>query len=393
MKKIILLLVALLTTAAAATARDVEYENAVKSSKIVPSLSAANQKKADAIYESIRQQYQTHKISADDVVDKALYHAVWSPQLAARCLELVVPSGNKRAMAELGYLYTHYTTAYMFKNKEAEGVKLLSDASKAGNKDATDYLGVYYHLNNQYDNAKTCFENAAPENNAVGTEIKGSMYADGHGYKKNLPKARELYRKAALMGDRNAMAKYAASLKKNRFGGINLPDAFFWMYIAADQGNDASRSNLQLPLSGERYGDDLHTLIARRSLASANQWNKGAKITDDPIYRDGFIKGIKDRQIQADNGDDWSCYYLGSMSYNGDFLKQDYNYVLHYYGKVLQSGKLPAPLLATVCERMADLYRNGKGVQKDAAKAAEFDRMAAQLGSLNAYKRVEKIPE
>lgn len=42
---------------------------------------------------------------------------------------------------------------------------------------------------------------------------------------------------------------------------------------------------------------------------------------------------------------------------------------------------------------MADLYRKGDGVKADAAKADSYTRKAAQLGSLAAYRIVEKIPD
>ena len=41
-------------------------------------------RKANELYESVRKDYTQGKLSADAVVDKALYHKVWSPELAAR---------------------------------------------------------------------------------------------------------------------------------------------------------------------------------------------------------------------------------------------------------------------------------------------------------------------
>ena len=40
-----------------------------------------------------------------------------------------------------------------------------------------------------------------------------------------------------------------------------------------------------------------------------------------------------------------------------------------------------------------EMYRNGHGVKANAAKAAEYTRKAAELGSLAAYKIVEQIPD
>ena len=48
--------------------------------------------------------------------------------------------------------------------------------------------------------------------------------------------------------------------------------------------------------------------------------------------------------------------------------------------------------MALVYERLADIYSKGDGVKADAAKAAEYNRKAADYGSLASYKIVENIP-
>ena len=106
-------------------------------------VSPAAKQKAESIYNSVRSAYSQGKLSADGVVDKALYHGVWSPELAARCLQLVSDKSN-RAKAELGYLYTFNKTAYMFPNKQAEGLRLMEAAANAGNKKAAFIYGIIY---------------------------------------------------------------------------------------------------------------------------------------------------------------------------------------------------------------------------------------------------------
>lgn len=307
--------------------------------------------KADQIYESVRQKYAQGSISADKVVDLALYHKVWSPELAARCLQLV-SDGNTRAKTELGLLYTHFTTAYLFPGKGAEGEQLLKTAAAAGSNDAYDYLGIYYHLNKKYKEARQCFEANGHPNNGMALCIIGGMYEDGTGYKKSARQACDYYRQSALTGYANGATKYAYSLQRPWFGNVSLPDAFFWFYVAGDMGNDASRSNLWLPLRGERYGDDFSTLLARKSLEVAEKGHQGQSFSQEPLYKEGFLKGIKDREKAAETGDDWSRFYLGSMNYNDDFLNRNYERALYYYEPIAKNGKLPAPLMAVVCERL-----------------------------------------
>lgn len=345
------------------------------------------------MFEAVREPYSKGKISADSVVNLALYHKVWSPQLAERCLLPAAESGNPRALAELGLLYTHYTTAYLFPGKAPEGVKLLGQAASAGNNDALDYLGIYYHLNNDFKNARKYFEAGGHENNAMALCIIGGMYEEGQGYKKDAKKACEYYRKSAQKGYANGASKYGYSLQRPWFGEVSLPDAFFWFYVAGDLGNDAARSNLWLPLRGERYGDNLHTMLARKSLELVEKGHEGKRFSGEKLYKEGFLAGIKEREKAAESGDDWSRFYLGSMNYNDDFLNRNYARAARYYEQIAGNDRLPAPLMAVVYERLGDMYRNGKGVKTNATKAAEYTRKAAKYGSLEAYKIVENVTD
>lgn len=392
MKKIISLLILAIAISVPMSGRDNALSRLLgnkTASQKAPS--QASQQKADAIFESVRLPYSQGKISADSVVSLALYHKVWSPQVAERCLQLVANTGSPRAMAELGLLYTHYTTAYLFPGKAGEGVKLLEKAAEAGNSDACDYLGIYYHLNNDFKKARQYFEAGDHMNNAMALCIIGGMYEDGTGYKKSAKNACEYYRQSALLGYPNGASKYGYSLQRPWFADVSLPDAFFWFYIAGDLGNDAARSNLWLPLRGERFGDDLHTMLAQKSFEVAEKGHQGQKFSNEPLYKDGFLVGIKDREKAAEQGDDWSRFYLGSMNYNDDFLNRNYARAAAYYEPIAKNAKLPAPILAVVNERLGEMYREGKGVKANKAKAAEYTRRAAKYGSLAAYKIVENI--
>lgn len=357
-------------------------------------VSPAAQHKADELYESVRQAYSQGKLSADGVVDKALYHKTWSPELAARCLQLVADKNND-AKAELGYLYTFFKTAYLFPNKEAEGVSLLEAAAKAGNKKANDYLGIYYNGKNDNKKALKYFNAAGKDHIPYALTIIGGMYEDGHGVKKDRTKARDYYQQAASLGDASGAQKYGYALQRGWFGNVNLPDAFFWTYIGGDLGSDFARSNLMLPIRGERFGDDAHTAFMRNGMTLADAWNDqyGEKLQAEPIYQQGYKVGLPTRTIAAQNGDDWSLFYLGSMSYNDEFLNHSGDFIRKCYEPIIASGKLPDSALALVYERLGDLYRKGDGVKVNTAKANEYTSKAAKLGSLNAYKIVENIPD
>lgn len=356
-------------------------------------VSPAAQKKADALYESVRKDYSQGALSADAVVEKALYHKVWSPELAARCLELVADK-SADAQAELGYLYTFYKTAYLFPGKEANGVGLLESAASHGSKKANDYLGIYYNQKNDYKKALSYFNAAGSNHTPYALTMIGGMYEDGHGVKKDRAKAREYYQRAALLGDAAGAQKYGFALQRAWFGKVDMPDAFFWTYIGGDLGSDFARSNLMLPIRGERFGDDVQTAFMRNGMTLADTWNDqyGEKIQSEPIYQKGYKVGLPARTLAAQKGDNWSLFYLGSMSYNDEFLNHSGDFIRKCYEPLIADGKLPDSAMATVYQRLGEIYRKGDGVKANPAKAREYTLKAAKLGSLEAYKIIENIP-
>ena len=395
MKKILFLIsiLTLAVTANCAVLNKSTQNSAITQSATGSKLSAAAQHKANELYESVRKAYASGQLSADAVVDKALYHNVWSPQLAQQCLLLV--ADNPRAMAELGHLYTDFHTAYLFPGKEAEGVRLLQTASNRGNHDASDYLGVYYCQKDQYDKAKDEFNKAFPNNNPLALKYIAGLYDSGHGVQKDYSKAREYSRQSAMKGNAGAAAKYGLKLQRDFYGTVDMPAAFEWIYIGGDLGDDSARSNLELPLRGERFGDDQRTALMRRALAIGEEWNNmhKTKLRTSKLYNEGFAGGLSSMGKKAQSGDQWANFYLGSMSYNNEFLNRRYELVLECYEPLIKSNTLPKPALALVYERLGEMYRNGHGVKANKTKAAQYTRTAANLGSLPAYKIIENIPD
>ena len=393
MKKILIILSVLMIAVSAEAASKKTQRRYITPQEVHVTVSPAAKQKANEIYESVKKDYSQGKLSDEAVVEKALYNNVWSPELAEKCL-LLVSDKNTRAKAELGYLYTYFKTAYLFPGKENEGVRLLQEAAGKGDKKASDYLGIYYNGKNDYKNAWKYFNAAGPDNIPQALTKIGRLYDDGKGVKRDRAKALEYYRRAALKGDADGAEKYGASLQRKWYGKVNMPDAFFWTYVAGELGDDFSRSNLMLPLRGERFGDDTQTAFVRNAMTLGNAWNDqyGHPITSEPIYKEGYVAGLEPRIKAADTGDVWSLFYLGSLSYNNEFLKRKDDFVTKCYEPIVQLGGLPAPAMALVYERLAQIYRDGTGVQKDSKKADEYARKGADLGSLAAYKIVENIP-
>ncbi len=389
MKKISLLLVLLAITstvpAFAGRGNVLSRVNKEKSSQIV----AGQQDVSNSTYESIRKQYESGKISADSVVSLALYHKVGSPELAERCLKLVSDT-DKRGAMELGVLYA-FSPEYA--KRASEGVKLLKAVAQAGYDEANGYLGFYYFTHKDYKKAKSYFDLCTPMPFGFGYTALGSMYTMGKGVKEDLVKARENYRNGALKGYPRGMSLYGFNLRANGGGAIDYPESFFWLYIAGDLGDDAARTALYLPRKNENRGDSETAQKAQTALEFIQAAQSGKKIQNEPIYKDGFLPSLKAREKAAEQGDDWARYYLGSMNYNGDFLNQNYARALYYYVPIAQNGKLPNSVLAVVHERLAKMYREGKGTKVNQAQAAHHTKLAAKYGSLSSYKRIQHISE
>ena len=393
-----LLMIAALSMPAAAANKKTAQRRYVTPEEVHVTVSSAAKQKADALYEAVRNAYTRGQLTADGVVDKALYHAVWSPELAARCLQLVADKSD-RAKAELGHLYTYNRTAYLFPGRDAEGLQLMQTAAAHGLKSANDYLGIYYNHKKDYARAWQSFKAASPDNSPFALTVMGEMYDKGQGVKQDRTKAVDCYRRAALLGDRAGAAKYGLVLQRQWYGKVNYPDAFFWTYIAGDLGDDFSRSNLLLPIRGERFGDDKTTAFMRNGMTLTEAYNDvaGNPLQKEPIYQQGYAKGLAARVAAADKADPWSLFYLGSMSYNNEFLNHSGDFIRKCYEPIIASptaaAQLPKSVMALVYERMADLYRRGDGVIADSKKATDYTRRAANLGSLQAYKILEQIPD
>ncbi len=350
--------------------------------------STASAKQADGVYESISQKYAQGRISADSVISLALYHKVWDQALAEKCLKLV-SANNPKAKMELGVLYAFSPE---FTKHVSEGIRLLESSAKEGYRDASAYLGLYYFNHNNFKKAKAYFDAASPMNQGFGYTALGSMYLQGKGVPEDVAKARENFKQGALLGYPRGMTLYGFNMRAPAAGTVSYPDSFFWLYIAGDLGEDAARTTLFLPRqkkSGSSNSESSRQ--AEQALLWIEAAQTGKSLKNEPIYKDGFLPSLKARESAAEQGDDWARYYLGSMNYNGDFLNQNYAQALRYYIPIASNAKLPATLLAVVNERLAQMYREGKGTKADVAKADEYARAAARYGSLSAYKAVEKI--
>ena len=69
--------------------------------------------------------------------------------------------------------------------------------------------GIKYYNNDQYTDAKACFEEMAAAGHVAATYNLGMLYFNGHGVAKNETKAVEYWQRAAEQGNLNALNELA----------------------------------------------------------------------------------------------------------------------------------------------------------------------------------------
>ncbi len=347
---------------------------------------AANNHAGNGQIESAKTAFAKGQVSADSLVNLALYHKAVNPEFSEPLLKAAADAGNLRAMTELGVLYAFSPN---YSSKVADGVKLLEAAARGGSKEAAGYLGYYYFNKKDYGKAASYLEAARPLTLGIEYAALGSMYLEGKGVKESGKMARDNFKQSSLLGLPRGMALYASLLGTKNGGKQDYKDSFFWFYLAGELGDNYSRVMLYRPRVPEAVPDTKESRDAQSALAWIEMVHTGKSLSAEPVYKDGFLKGLKDREKMAEQGDDWSRFYLGGMNYNGDFLNQNYARALYYYEPIARNGKLPKTMLAVVHQRLADMYRSGKGTVADKAKADRHAKLAAAYGSAEAYRQVE----
>ncbi len=253
------------------------------------------------------------------------------------------------------YTFTPTSTAQV-----KEGVALLEEAAKGGNKLADDYLGFYYFQQKDFDSAKKYFDARNSDHEGFAYTALGSMYLEGNGVREDGAKARENFHNGALKGYSRGMTLYANLLGTKNGGSLDYPNAFFWHYIAGELGENLSRVMLFRPMLPTAPATDKVSQDAQQAMLWIEKVHSGMKLQKQPIYKDGFLKGLKEKERAAEAGDDWARFYLGSMNYNGDFLNKNYPQAIRYYEQIAKNKKLPESVLTIVNARLAEMQKTAK---------------------------------
>ena len=176
----------------------------------------------------------------------------------------------------------------------------------------------------------------------------GYYYFKGLGVPKDNVKAAEWHKKAAELGNSNAMFNLALCYYNGDGVPQNAETAIEWYKKAAELGNSNAMYNLALCYYN---GDGV-----QKSAETAVEWYKKA----------------------AELGDSTAMNNLANYYYNGDGVPQNAETAVEWYKKAAELGN------STAMNNLAVCYINGKGVPQNAGTAVEWFKRAAELGDSTA---------
>ncbi len=219
--------------------------------------------------------------------------------------------------------------------------------------------GVAAYENERFEEAASCFRQAADMEYAPAQYMLSECYRRGRGVKGNEAQARDLRQKAlkplqdaADKDDAEALyllGKYAESIYSFPASGIIRPEARFWVFYrkAADLGYAPAQYAL-----GDCSYSEVFGAPVKKDLDEALKW-----------YRKAAEAGYAPAQ-----------HVLGMCYETGDGVTKDSVESLKWYRKAAEAG------YARAIYRTGVYYAEGKVVEKDEIEAGKWYKKAAELG-------------
>ena len=207
---------------------------------------------------------------------------------------------------------------------------------------------------------------------------KGYAFATGKGKKINYAKALKWFKKAAKLGDLNAMNNIGATYERNIGVKQDYQKAMEWYLKAAGRENACAMSNI-----GNLYEQGLGVAV---DYAAARKWYEKASRRGETyatvklgyLYEDGrgvkkdYAKALALYQEAAAKGSRDGISYLGGLYYAGKGVEKDYARAMELFWEAANKGCKES--LTTI----AMMYAKGQGVEQDYAYAVELFEEAAE---------------
>ena len=267
------------------------------------------------------------------------------------------------------------------KARVSKAVATLSGLATGGDVTAMSKLGSHYYRQRDYANAKLWLDKADAAGTTDGDAYNdlGLMFRYGHGVKKNMTTAVIHFMKAAAQGHAEAMGMLAAMHARGDGVRKSWQQAAQWAKKAAEKDSPLGMYVYGYCLTNG-FGVEKDVAGGIKLLEKAAKKNNRNAMTalGDHYYESRDYVNARvwyERMAAADSTHSHSMYRLGILYRNGRGVKVDYAKAMSWFRKSAEKGDgLAMGLLGL-------MYIRGEGVKKDAKVSAEWSRKGAEKGS------------
>ena len=314
--------------------------------------------------------------------------------IAAEWYEKAAAQGHAKAQNNLAFLYRK---GYGVPQDIDKAIELYEKSARQGCATAQRNLGYLYkygtEIGQDYVKAAEWFRKAAEQGNPTGQVNLAELYDEGKGVPQDYAEAAKWYIKAAEQGIKPAAKRLGEMHEK----GLGVPQdstkaAYWskegiirrsWIY---NWGTDVKRQQWCNKLNKviERVTDpELKNSLNRTRDEYRNriqQLNKPDFTNEDMEQIRQEHKRMEDliskmeELIQKPQEDAEFQNELGCMYFEGKDVEQDYGKAAEWFQKAAEQGH------ANAQRYLGYMYYHGKGVEQDYGKAAEYWRKAAEQG-------------
>lgn len=290
----------------------------------------------------------------------------------------------------LGKLYFYGNEAFEIEPDYTEAVTWLKKASRGGNDNAMNLLGICYKngLGVEQDDkgAIHCYEHASRLNNVIAMVNLAREYIQGKVDFKNAEDGIELLQKALEMGSPSAACDLGVIYCKGEITEKDLEKGFHLLNIAVDKGDAEAAFILGTILMEEDRSEEDRVKAVELLKRSTEKGFNLAKCNLANCYLEGF--GCKQDLHSAFALYSEICEVEQNRQPNKQIetLKSPEGYTI-----ALANGEHNFELYGEAYYHLALLYYFGKGTQKDTSEALRLFRLSKSFGFCKTNRVVEAL--
>lgn len=250
------------------------------------------------------------------------------------------------------------------------------------------YENGYNRTPINYEKAISLYQKAINLGYSGGYNALASCYLFGHGVEVNPTKAKELYSKAAEMGNPKAMYNLGFLSKDT-----DPVTSFLWVKKSAEKGlSEAQRILGMSYIYGNGTKVDYQEAIKWTEKA-INQGNTFATVVLGNIYEKGWcVKVDKEKAFKlyldaATKGQSTAQYNTGNCLYYGIGVKKNLQEAINWYKKSSDQN------FALADKQLGNMYYGGDGVEQNYAEAFRLFTKASYAGESEAQYTLAKCYE